>query len=45
MASATHRQWKILVLGEFERSRDVRRTGTANDQGRTPIECAVKDQA
>ncbi len=45
MASATHRQRQILVLGEFKRSRDVGRTGTANDQRRTPIECAVENQA
>ena len=45
MASATHRHGQILVLGEFKRPRDVGRTGTANDQRRTPIECAVEDQA
>ena len=39
MASATHRQRQILVLGEFKRPRDVGRTSAANDHRRTLIEC------
>jgi hypothetical protein len=45
MASATHRQRQILVLGEFKRPRYVGRTDAANDQRRTPIECTVENQA
>jgi hypothetical protein len=43
MASATHRQGQIPVLGEFKRSRDVGRAGAANDQRRAEIERPVKD--
>jgi hypothetical protein len=45
MASATHRQRQILVLGEFKRPRDVGRTGTANDERGTTIESTVENQA
>jgi hypothetical protein len=45
MASSTHREWQLLVLSEFKRSRNVERAGTANNQRRTPIERLVENQA
>jgi hypothetical protein len=45
MATATHCQRQILLLSEFQRPHQVGRVGTANDQRRTPIECAVENQA
>jgi hypothetical protein len=45
VASTAHRQRQILAPSKIESSRYVRRTGTANDHRRTPIECAVENQA
>jgi hypothetical protein len=42
---ATHRQWHILALDKIESQSDVGCAGTAHDQRRTLIECAVEDQA
>jgi hypothetical protein len=45
MASPTHRQRQVVGLRKIERLRDIGCAGTAHDQRRMSIECAIENKA